>query len=359
MQIAIIGAGIVGASLAYALSLRGAQVTVIDAGGPASGATGRSFGWVNASFHADAAHFALRAEGIEAYRRLCQDLRVPVTWSGCLCWEEQGAALEAQAKALTDMGYGVQIIEPDDFALREPHVRAPEAALYFEAEAAAEPAALTQALLVASGARLVLGCAVEEIVTTGEKVSGLRIAGEKLPADRVIVAGGTGSADLLNPLGVALPLLYRPGVIFQTASMPPLLSHVCVAPIGEFRQTAQGRIVMPTAVSHQGDVSDGIADRPDLLADEAAVRLQEVLKDVEVRWQEVAVAARPVPQDGLPVIGACGPAGVFAAVMHSGITLAPIVAEVLSAEVMGAPVSSAQAALVAPYRPDRFQSAIS
>lgn len=43
----VVGAGILGASLAYHLVNRGIKVTVIDKGHPASGATGSSFGWIH------------------------------------------------------------------------------------------------------------------------------------------------------------------------------------------------------------------------------------------------------------------------------------------------------------------------
>lgn len=356
MRVIIIGAGIVGASLAYALARHGAGVTVVDAAGPAAGATGRSFGWINASFYADAAHFALRAEGIEAYRRLCRDLDVPVTWTGCLCWENDGPALEMQTQALHALGYRAKIIDRAAFARVEPYVRAPQHAVLFETEAAAEPAALTQTLLAASGARIISGCAVDGIETQGGQVCGVRIMGDVLPADRVIVAAGTHSPDLVSGCGVALPMVQRPGAIFQTAPLPHVLSHVCVAPIGEFRQNAQGCIVMPTAVAHQADDSDALPARPDLLADAAAARLRDALQGVDISWQQVAIAARPVPQDGLPVVGACGPEGLHTAVMHSGLTLGPVVAEILAAQVMDVAPSNAQTALIAPYTPQRFQN---
>ena len=47
-KIVVIGAWIMGASLAYALAGTGRDV--VDGGLPASGASGRSFGWINASF---------------------------------------------------------------------------------------------------------------------------------------------------------------------------------------------------------------------------------------------------------------------------------------------------------------------
>ena len=74
MKVVVVGAGIIGASVAYQLAKAGAQVTVIDGAGVAAGATGRSFGWINASFHADAAHFRLRAESMAAYHRLIEHM---------------------------------------------------------------------------------------------------------------------------------------------------------------------------------------------------------------------------------------------------------------------------------------------
>ncbi len=356
MRIAIIGAGILGANLAYACARAGADVIVVDAAGPAAGATGRSFGWINASFFHDTAHFELRAAGIDAYRRLCRDLDLPVAWSGCLCWEEEGEALERQAKQLNDLGYSAEIISKSDVKRKEPHVVPPPQALSFRTEAAAEPGALTHMLLSASQAKRLMGCAVEGIETLNGQVTGVRVAGGVIEADRVIVAAGTHSPALLAPLGVELPMLHRPGVIFQTKPVPKILTHICVAPIGEFRQRPDGRIMMPTAVSHQSDSSDTLSDTPEGLAEAACARLQAVMPDVLLEWEEASLANRPVPKDGLPVLGACGVEGLFTAVMHSGITLAPVVARILAAEVTGAALSNAQAALVAPYRPDRFQA---
>ena len=74
-------------------------------------------------------------------------------------------------------------------------------------------------------------------------------------------------------------------------------------------------------------------------------------------WQTAHLAYRPVPQDGLPVVGQTSVNGLYTAVMHSGVTLAPIIAEILSAEVCDAPLTNSQASLIVPYWPARFQSA--
>ena len=71
-NIVIIGAGLIGATLAFQLARSGRAVTVVEAGLPAQAASGRSFGWINASFALSEAHFALRVAGMAAHERLAR-----------------------------------------------------------------------------------------------------------------------------------------------------------------------------------------------------------------------------------------------------------------------------------------------
>lgn len=54
----VVGAGIMGASIAYHLASRGIKVTVIDKNHQASGATGSSFGWIHTTVNVDHRHDA-------------------------------------------------------------------------------------------------------------------------------------------------------------------------------------------------------------------------------------------------------------------------------------------------------------
>ena len=59
-----------------------------------------------------------------------------------------------------------------------------------------------------------------------------------------------------------------------------------------------------------------------------------------------------MPEDGFPVIGR--PArigGLYIATMHSGVTLAPVVGELVALEV----IDGTRDPLLAPFGPDRFQ----
>lgn len=48
-RIGVVGAGMIGASIALHLARRGAEVVVFEREGPAAGATGKSFAWINAT----------------------------------------------------------------------------------------------------------------------------------------------------------------------------------------------------------------------------------------------------------------------------------------------------------------------
>ena len=84
----VVGAGIVGASVAYHAARVGAVVTLVDAGRPGAGVTADSFAWIGTSgVRSGPAAAGLRATATEEYRRLEAELpELPVTWSGSLSW---------------------------------------------------------------------------------------------------------------------------------------------------------------------------------------------------------------------------------------------------------------------------------
>lgn len=354
MKTIVIGAGIIGAAIAFRLAEAGAEVLVVEAGSaPAGGASGASFGWINASFHLDETHFRLRSEGMAAWRRL-GDLE-GLTWPGAVTWEVQGAALAEQEASLRGLGYRVERLTSAGIGAALPHVaaRAGEA-LAFPDEGAVDTATVTAALLKRAqdhGARVAYGVRVEAIGSRSGRVSGLHTGWGQLDADRVIVAAANGAPALLEPLGLSLPMLRRPGALMVSQPVARVLDRVVVTPERELRQDGQGRVVAPTSVSHQSDASEVLAKAPQALAEEALTSARALLPGVDLHWRQVLVANRPVPCDGRPVIGAAGPEGLWLAVMHSGVTLAAVTGEAVADEIMG---GDRFAALLASYRPARL-----
>jgi glycine/D-amino acid oxidase-like deaminating enzyme len=122
-----------------------------------------------------------------------------------------------------------------------------------------------------------------------------------------------------------------------------------VAPGQEFRQSPDGRILAPTSAGHQGDDASTIAGDPFALAMGALDRLGSLL-GTPLALDAVTLAMRPVPDGGLPAIGPCGPKGLWAAVMHSGITLGPLIGRLVADWCR----SGTQPALLRPYGIGRF-----
>ncbi|WP_071673390.1 NAD(P)/FAD-dependent oxidoreductase [Nioella nitratireducens] len=357
MKTIVIGAGILGAAIANRLAGAGAEVQVVEAAaGPASAATGCSFGWINASFYHDADHFRLRAEGIAAWHRL--GALDGLSWPGSVTWEAQGDALARQEADLVGLGYRLTRLTRDQIRACLPHVACTATeALAFPAEGAADAARVAAALLSRAqdlGARVSYGVRAEAITTRADRVTGLRTQWGDIPADHIIVAAANRSPDLVAPFGAPLPMLRRPGALMVSQPVAPVLDRIVVTPERELRQDGQGRILAPTSVSHQSDSSEVLAKAPEALAEEALASARALLPGVDLRWQQVLVANRPVPGDGLPVIGAAGPEGLTLAVMHSGVTLAAVTGEAVADDVMG---GDRFAGLLAPYRQGRFRGA--
>lgn len=348
----IIGAGIIGAVLAHRLSVGGASVTVIDQVAPAGAASGRSFGWVNASFFLSEAHFHLRRAAMEAHRRLAADLSLPYQPEGCLWFEAEGTAFDRQHDALVALGYPLRLLDRAAVAALEPRLaHPPERALFFPMEAGVDLAALTHSAFEAAsshGAHLICGLRVEAVLTDGARVTGIRSSAGDIPADHVVLCSGTGTPALLAPLGLSLPMLHRPGALLVTRPLPPLLHHILATPDQEVRQDQQGRLIAPASAHHQGDAAETLAP-PAELEQETLMRLRHLFPNAFIRPDRLLIADRPVPGDGLPVVGGVLP-GLSMAVMHSGATLAPLVAELLTLELGG----QGDQPLLAPFRPDRF-----
>ncbi len=356
-NIVVVGAGIIGASTAYQLAKAGARVTLIDAGG--ANATQASFGWINASFFLDKDHFHLRADSIKAYRDLARELELPVSWCGCLCFENKGAAFDQQRDALKDLGYAATEIDAATFARLEPHVaNPPEQCLMFQQEAAAESGPLAAKLLDAAtslGARVLSGVAITGFETQGSRVTGVRTPHGTMHADQTVLAAGTATEHLMATLDLPLPMLTRPALMLRTAPVPKALSHILVTEIGELRQLPDGSLMMPAAIAHQRDEAETLGD-PQQEADAALARLQALLPDLPLTWSHANVAHRPVPQDGKPVAGHAMD-GLYTATMHSGITLGALMGQLISTEVMQGPTNET-AKRLAPYRPDRFKTGL-
>jgi D-hydroxyproline dehydrogenase subunit beta len=350
-QTLIIGAGITGAALAYQLSRRGQAVTIITTHAEGGLASAASFGWLNASYYLNHPHFHLRHEALAAHRRLAAQLPgLSTTWPGCLWYEARGAAQGETASDLETLGYQVQRLTKAQIAERLPALGpVPDTALFFPEEGVADPAILARALIAASDAQ-VIRATVTALTEAQGGVTGIETDLGPMPATRIVLATGTGTLALLEPIGATLPMLKRPGLMIRTNPQPPICPLVLATPEQEVRQDSDGALVAPAHAGHQSDHAETLGAFP-VVVNATLQRLRALFPGQDIHFAHQAMAMRPVPSDGLPVVGQGPVEGLWLAVMHSGATLAPVVAELLAEEITDSPDSP----LLKDFRPARFQ----
>ncbi|RWX64344.1 FAD-binding oxidoreductase, partial [Mesorhizobium sp. M4B.F.Ca.ET.089.01.1.1] len=246
-EVIVIGAGIIGASIAWHLTGAGARVTVISDSGAGGVATPNSFAWINASWGNPETYFRLRRRAMAEWTRLAKDLSdLPLAWCGGLCWDMPADRLQAYAAEHSSWGYGIERVGRDRMARIEPNLpELPELALYVAEEGVAEPVAATRALLADAerrGAKLAAGT-VTALVRSNGKVTGVEMSGEKLTADEVVIAAGAGAPGIAETVGVKLPIETPPGLIVHSRPYKKLLNGLVLAERLHMRQTAEGRII--------------------------------------------------------------------------------------------------------------------
>lgn len=126
-----------------------------------------------------------------------------------------------------------------------------------------------------------------------------------------------------------------------------MLNGLVLAPELHVRQTWDGRVI---AGSDFGGTDPGTD--PEGAARELFGRLKAFLKGGDGLEMDVhTVGYRPTPKDGFPILGeASGIEGLYLAVTHSGITLAPAIGRFAAEEIL----TGKQEPLLAPYRLSRF-----
>ena len=92
------------------------------------------------------------------------------------------------------------------------------------------------------------------------------------------------------------------------------------------------------------------APDPETEARSLVTSLKQLLPDAaDVSVESTTVRERPKPMDGRPAIGPLGPSGLYVVSTHSGMTLAPLIGQMVASEVGDGDPD----ARLAPYRPDR------
>ena len=373
--IVVVGAGIIGASIAWRLAARGSRVTLIDKATPGSGASSHSFAWINAGSKQPIGYHNLNRRSLEMWERFASAIAddgdsasVGLRWGGKVSWEVKSSGAErlaSEVKQLQSWGYPTRLISRSELSALEPSLTLGEieAAEYSENEAQVEPQMVVDACVRRLAELEATVVSETEVIGFSRRrdgsISVVETNSGEIECNTVVLAAGTGVTSLASLANVSVPQERSPGVVIRTNPLPPVLKNVPVvyAPPMEdgrqevhIRQCADGRMMIGEGSQESLAEDDSQAHADDLL-ERASVFLPQLSSAQAV---PVPVGWRPMPLDGYPIMGFANEApNMYIALTHSGVTLAPLLSQLAMLEICdGATVDS----VLAPYRLDRFDA---
>jgi glycine/D-amino acid oxidase-like deaminating enzyme len=366
LNVVVIGAGIIGCSVAHHLAEAGCSVKVVDSGEVAGGATRASFAWLNSNNKGPRNYHDLNVAGMQEHRRFAAESQ-RASWfhpSGNFEWsatEEGEAKLEAKVNLLREWRYPAEWVTVEELERWEPDVslgriREKKIAHYPE-EAWIDARRLSFVLLRRATLRGATIHTRREVVWMDVEGDD-RIArvvtntGERFDADFIVVCAGPATGKVVSLARGRLPMRNRAGLVTLSAPVAMGLRSVLHAPTVSIRPDNGGRVMMH---SNAFDVpKTGAFSGPDAMR--AGGQVLTVAADVvpalrETRIESTRVGVRPIPHDGLPVVGLLpGLQNLYVAVTHSGVTLALILGRLIAREV----ALHRPEPVLAPFRPERL-----
>ncbi|MGB0751380.1 MAG: NAD(P)/FAD-dependent oxidoreductase [Gammaproteobacteria bacterium] len=359
MHVAICGAGVIGASIAYFLAIRGVCVTLIERGDVACAASGKSGGFLARDWCDGSALGPLAQRSFELHGQLAS----------------------AFAKDGKEYGYRrVNTLMVHDDSHSQPATNhwlngsGRIGGLLGDESSTAQvsPEPFTRALVDAActrGAQLIRG-EVEGLATrhgddgTVERVSGVSIGGNILQADVVVIAMGPWTTGLSEALG--LPPVH--GLRGNSLILKPQAQLPAECLFIETHDPSAGNISPEIYPRADGCVYVcGMADDLPIPMDPLAIEANEAACDVlfsvgarlsshlaDAKVVKKQACFRPIVADGLPLLGPVTALdGVYVATGHNcwGILNAPASGEAL-AELIS--TGASQHVDLQPFHPARF-----
>jgi glycine oxidase len=341
-DVAIIGGGIIGGSIAFELAQRKLRVVILERQQP-----GREASWAAAGMLAPVpdslesaplmplakASFALYPDflaAVESLSCLATGFRSEATIHAFFAPHGEAERNELIAE-LRQVDVKAEAISAADARSAEPALgESVRAAVWLPEEASVEPRLLTEAVLVAAarhGARIRTGVPVTSLLRKGSRVSGVIAGGEKIAAGRVVLAAGcySGGIEGLERYAPTHPVR---GQMVALRSANSTLRHVLRSHRGYVVPRNNGSVVAGSTLENAGFEKHVTPTGLRQILD-AAVELAPVLSEAAIL--ETWAGLRPGTPDGLPILGPVDLEGLLIATGHyrNGILLAPITAKLI------------------------------
>ena len=364
-KIIIIGAGIVGSSIAYHLTKMGAEVTVIERDRPAAHASGKNFGWLHASYPTKPYNFHhLLGLSLLAYKKLETEIGIDIHWGGSFEWhasKESQKTLTEEIKVQQGFGVPIQMISGEQAHELEPNVQFDKEArmAFSQSDGAVDANEVVNKFLektINLGGQVLYPVTYENVIVREGKIVAVRTSIGEIKTDRVVFACGIDTDELLN---IDVLKTSEPEIILRTKPMKKIIDRVLVMPGFHIHQQHDGTVI----IGEQGGAPishlNRLTMKPELFPNEEseiqhgqrilAIAQQFVPQLKTVKLEEVVIGWIPSTHNGGPVVGHLkNIPGTYLATTNSGVTLAPIIGELVAMELL----DGTETNLLADFRPE-------
>jgi glycine/D-amino acid oxidase-like deaminating enzyme len=271
-DVVVIGGGIVGVSTAYFLAERGIAVALCEKHAIGCEQSSRNWGWCR-QMGRDPREIPLIVESLKLWRGMNQRLGEETGFRQCgilyLCeTEAEIAKHESWLEHARQYQLDSRMIGGGEASRLVPGAtRAWLGALYTPSDGRAEPQKGAPAIARGAarlGAKILTGCAVRGIETSGGRVSAVVTERGTIRCNSVVLAAGAWSRLFCGNLGIELPQLKVVNSVLRTAPLETGLERTCAAGKFAYRKRLDGGY---TVAHRHLSVADVVPDSFRLLRD--------------------------------------------------------------------------------------------
>lgn len=360
VDILVVGAGIIGASVGAELSRRGAKVCVIDKGTVGKGCSYGNAGWmtpcfamplpmpgmliksmkwlmnpegplyIKPSLSLDLAHWmyhfmknmnaaqarravdalvVLSQKSLTEYEKLGQlHPEIRFQQKGLMMVSRTPAGVAAAVEELDyvkNIGVSGKVLNGDDIQQMEPALKSPLlGGVYFDKEAMAEPYLVVQALakeIRKNGGEILENCELQDMEISGNRIESVKTSQGTIRAKQIIMATGSWSKSMAKMMRLRVPILGGKGYAMIVPTLEKQPQYPIMLVEKKIAITPRENTLRIAGTLELVDQDFSITQRRVESIKKGAREFLHLPEDLQV--QELWAGLRPCTPDGVPLIG--------------------------------------------------------
>ena len=362
-DVIIVGGGVIGCSIAFHLAKSGVRVVVVERGRWGAGASHAASGGLGTT---DESHpyDRMERESLRLFHGLAEELRelcgVDVELVKCgqldlALSEDDVKRSKGEVSRSRELGGRASWLDAKEVREMEPEIASTVlGAVHRPENYRVNNQRVTEAFVRAArrlGAKFRQGADVFGLAHQGRRITGVRLQGEELHADRVVIAAGPWTDGIARSAGVAVPV--RP-VRGQNLNLQPTMRGITTivhGSSGVLVPRNDGSIMAGVTIEEAGFDNRVTAEGVRSIMN-VVISLVPQLGDASLNW--AVSGLRPGSPDDMPLLGPVrGMDGLILASGHfmSGILLSPVTGLLITNLITGGDTE-----LLSGFSPNRFVS---